>query len=506
MTKSEEEKLDVFNIKNSEPEPSIPNVIFRLNDCSELQTYFEDKTGIDIIKAFVSDGKHSLKDQKFWICANSKKIINPKPKAAEPATPLSTQIYSQSTPSLHKSLEKFMQKRSILNKTIKSVKSSQKVAKSEVKERTDKPKRKFTYTKTTIIIRGRQSSHFRAIDLSEIKTMKDLLEKANYDCRKEMIQVTYSEEKKNQTEPLNLIEEEEDQEMTRSIEFIITVYDKDNQIECKVHEPVDLDLVLGKSVRDIRDGLMSQFKADSKKSHKNFTKKLTKKKTAGSLKKKDFRPKTTNDTEVKDSEYSVVLISDKSKIMSDYVDQNKMDFSQIDKKVVTNKIYVFFLRNDVINFNEISLNLNPVCIKYYEKPVMKVQNIDVVDLKEPENVVCKVEVGDMNLNAMTVSHLNHIVSEKMGKSVDDISLFAVRDGSTVYLADDNEIVQKIIDQTGSFQFLYTEVTNRKSMPPRMMRNFRNISKGMMTDDEINNIYIHSGRSSDISISTVQFYA
>ena len=62
MTKSEEEKLDVFNIKNSEPEPSIPNVIFRLNDCSELQTYFEDKTGIDIIKAFVSDGKHSLKD------------------------------------------------------------------------------------------------------------------------------------------------------------------------------------------------------------------------------------------------------------------------------------------------------------------------------------------------------------------------------------------------------------------------------------------------------------
>lgn len=172
------------------------------------------------------------------------------------------------------------------------------------------------------------------------------------------------------------------------------------------------------------------------------------------------------------------------------------------------KVYVFYVKSSIMNTYENAESYEAKCVELAEKEAVDVTSIKIVDLYNHEKSITEININKckIDLNQFKVCDLNQMVQNRINKDVDDFSLFAERDDSTVFLFDENEIVQSIINETGSAEFLYAEVRNKKNMLPRMLRNFKSIANGSMDDEQLNRIYIHSGRVSDITISTIQFYA
>lgn len=327
-------------------------------------------------------------------------------------------------------------------------------------------------------------------DWSKILTLGDLIKKGGYKYDKNAIQILYTYDPKP-TNPTSPVKSTTETVFNEQIEFIPNVYNQEG-LKTFESEFVPYDMLREKSISQIRKQLGLKYKSGT--CTQNFTEKLKETERKSSKSARSFVPKTTNDIEDdQDKPFFVALFSDKLKMIHN------------EDSLPGNKIYVYFIKSEFINTYRNSLSYLARSAQLYEKPPVVSNEIKIVDLNDKEKEVTTIEVKDLNLKSFTVDELFQTVAKRVEHEIDDISLFAEREGNIVFLFNKSEIVQSIMNSTGSAKFLFMEVTNKKGLMPRMLRNFKNLAKGSITEDEINNIYIHSGRNSDISISTIQFY-
>lgn len=218
--------------------------------------------------------------------------------------------------------------------------------------------------------------------------------------------------------------------------------------------------------------------------------------------------KVTNEEEKVSMTYHTILLSEKVKILNDIENVSSKDFKYEEKTGLFDQyfkqIYVLFVADDILDIEKIALEISPLCSKLYEKEKISAKEIKVCNYDNSEKKVM-IDVSNYDLNELTVDQLSLLASQKLKIQKENFSLLAERNKTVVYLFKGDENVQSIINDSQSSEFMYIEITNRKPVPPRLLRNLKNLSRGKFNDAELEKIFFCCGRVFDLAIPTVEFY-